>query len=362
MSNLVPCPNGSKCGSANHRPNSAAYQVCLQRATVSRNQPLSTPVVPHPVPTVKTIGDYADNYVEPSDLGLDDWGVTSVYIFSGSDTNTISIETEFDLEFCASHFVGDDVSEDVAEAFLTRSMDGDLESLISEMYSNAELNTYGSDSVTIDFDLEVDAKSSLEDAGRTALYETGLEDLYNEFIPEPFSRIDLNQAIRELALTKGGGEVRDLQDFDNLLVPTQEDNEEAYASVFGEGFREDTLGWETLMGDTPRTPDNYRDYEELRDEAELEYERSGDLVDERALDIAERRQLERAAERNIAIPADLEDAINEAALERHIDRAGSKEWRENYVELTPRDVAQVKKSVEAERRRKVDRILRKYTR
>lgn len=31
--NMIPCPNGGKCGSRNHRPNSAAYRKCLEGST-----------------------------------------------------------------------------------------------------------------------------------------------------------------------------------------------------------------------------------------------------------------------------------------------------------------------------------------
>lgn len=32
-SNYVDCPNGGKCGSRNHRPNSVAYRKCLEGST-----------------------------------------------------------------------------------------------------------------------------------------------------------------------------------------------------------------------------------------------------------------------------------------------------------------------------------------
>lgn len=30
---MIPCPNGGKCGSRNHRPNSVAYRKCLEGST-----------------------------------------------------------------------------------------------------------------------------------------------------------------------------------------------------------------------------------------------------------------------------------------------------------------------------------------
>ena len=66
---IVPCPNGRKCGSPNHRTDSAIYQECLAKATASHMgapSPVATAPPPPTVPQLETNELPVPNDTEPS--------------------------------------------------------------------------------------------------------------------------------------------------------------------------------------------------------------------------------------------------------------------------------------------------------